>query len=384
MKCILLNTNLHSGGAERQLLQILQQWCTAGHDSSLLLLERQGVWLNERPLPYMRERVHYLSDSAPQTVVSKVWWAVRTIGRLRTFLGQHPHDVVIGFLWLPVFLSALALISLKRRPVLVWSVQSDLHKHLNKTLLRRIVRKLISVVFSFSVKHFVAVSPGIQRATMKLIGVSSNRFTLIPNSIDSAFIRERSTTSSGVLAKSAVYRLVSVGRLHYAKGIDVLIRALALTLSRGIDLEVCIVGDGGERKSLEGLVRSRPGLDSRVHFVGYSSNPYAWIASADVVVSSSRWETFGIAIAESMALGLPVVATETDGALYLISDRLNGLLVPIDDARTLSEKIEEVIVNSTMNKRLRSEAQRRVASLDVSSVATRYFELLHQLARSGS
>ncbi len=384
MKCILLNTNLHSGGAERQLLQILQQWCTAGRDSSLLLLERQGVWLNERPLPYIRERVHYLSDSAPQTVVSKVWWAVRTIGRLRTFLGQHPHDVVIGFLWLPVFLSALALFFLKRRPVLVWSVQSDLYKHLNKTLLRRIVRQLISVVFSISVEHFVAVSPGIQRTTMKLLGISSNRFTLIPNSIDRAFIRERSAISFGILAKRAVYRLVSVGRLHYAKGTDVLIRALALTLSRGIDLEVCIVGDGEERGTLEGLVRSLPGLDSRVYFVGYSSNPYAWIASADVVVSSSRWETFGIAIAESMALGLPVVATETDGALYLISDKLNGLLVPIDDARTLSVKIEEVIMNSTMNKRIRSEAQRRVASLDVSSVATRYFELVHQLARSSS
>lgn len=381
MTYILLNTNLHSGGAERQLIQIFQHLTTVGYAPSLLLLERQGVWLDEHLHPCTDARIHSLSNSAPRKTVSRVLWAIRLIVPLRSFLRQHPHAVVVGFLWLPVFLSALALTRLKPRPSLVWSVQSDLQNGFDHNLMRRLVLRLIRFVFRFGIRHFIAVSPGVQSTTQEFLGVSKELFSIIPNSIDYVFIKKQSAESSAVSERRARYRLVSVGRLHRAKGIDVLIRALHMALSRGLDVEACLIGDGEEQEYLERLVGSLPGMTSRVDFVGYSSNPYAWMASADVVVNASRWETFGIAIAEAMGLGLPVIATATDGGRHLITDGFNGFLVPINNAEALSDKIVEVMSHPAIRTRVRPQAQRRVADLDVPIVSQRYCDLLSRLQK---
>jgi glycosyltransferase involved in cell wall biosynthesis len=103
------------------------------------------------------------------------------------------------------------------------------------------------------------------------------------------------------------------------------------------------------------------------------------MASADVVVSASRWETFGIAIAEAMGLGLPVIATATAGATHLISDGSTGFLVPIDDEQALSDKLIEVIGDPMIHTQIRPLAKQRVAELDVPIISQRYRALMNLL-----
>ena len=196
MTCILLNTNLHSGGAERQLLQISQHLTSVGCRPSLLLLERQGVWLDQPALPSTGPRIHCLSNIAPKPPLSKLLWAMRLLVPLRSFLRQHPHAVVVGFLWLPMFLSALAIIGLKRRPILVWSVQSDLSNALDQNPLNGIVLRVIRLVFRSRIQHFIAVSPGIKSRTRDLLGVSKEAFSIIPNSIDNTLNKKRAAAPS--------------------------------------------------------------------------------------------------------------------------------------------------------------------------------------------
>ncbi len=377
MRICFLNLNLQGGGAERQLVQLVRHWPRNNHLLRVVLLERKGVWLDELPVnvPY-----HALSPQMPPGSLRKILWTFWLVPRLRKFLIEHPCDVVLTFLWLPTVLAAIALHQLPNPPLLVWSVQSDLARdfafHRDGWLRRRIVLTFLPK----RVNHFIAPSEGIRRKTQAFLSVPADRCTVIPNGVELARIREMAAMPDAVPPKEAPVRLVSVGRLHPAKGTDVLLHALAKINRQGDDWECYILGDGSERSRLTQLAEAF-GLNGHLSFVGYKRNPYAWLRTADIFVSPSRWETFGIAIVEAMALGLPVIATATDGAKDIISDGVNGLLVPVDDASALADAITKLMHDPSLRQRLGEKAKQKAQQFDAPLIAQRYAELLEQLMR---
>ena len=114
MRCCFLNINLQGGGAERQLVQLVRYWRQAGWDLEVVLLERQGVWLDAAAAD---APCHWLSEQLPSGSVAKIFWAHRMVPRVRQFLVEHQFDAVLTFLWLPTLLAALALRKQSARPL---------------------------------------------------------------------------------------------------------------------------------------------------------------------------------------------------------------------------------------------------------------------------
>jgi len=377
MRICFLNLNLQGGGAERQLVQLVRHWPRNNHHLRVVLLERKGVWLDELPINVSS---HALAFRMPSGSLAKILWVLRLVPQLQKFFRENPCDAVLTFLWLPTVVAAIALRRLPNPPLLVWSIQSDLEMdfklHRDGWLRGCLVRAFLPK----RVNHFIAISEGIRRKTQALLGVPADRFTVIPNSVELARITEMAAMPDAVPPKEAPVRLVSVGRLHPAKGTDVLLHALAKINRQGDDWECYILGDGSERSRLTQLAEAF-GLNGRLSFVGYKRNPYAWLRTTDIFVSPSRWETFGIAIVEAMALGLPVIASATDGAKDIISDSVNGLLVPVDDASALADAITKLMHNPSLRQRLGEKARQKAQQFDASLIAQRYAELLEQLMR---
>jgi glycosyltransferase involved in cell wall biosynthesis len=155
-----------------------------------------------------------------------------------------------------------------------------------------------------------------------------------------------------------------------------LLEAIAELRQRNVEL--CVLGDGPLRPSLERKAAELK-LADRVRFVGYTANPYVWLSTADSYVSASRWETFGIAIAEAMACALPVIATATDGAQDLIRSMQTGILVPIGQPDRLVQAIEALLDDGTLCRELGSAAAARVQAFDAPNVARRYCEAIGSL-----
>ena len=135
--------------------------------------------------------------------------------------------------------------------------------------------------------------------------------------------------------------VVALGRLMAEKGFDVLIEAVAL-MPPAEQPEVVIVGDGPDRTLLEALALRR-GID--VEFAGAvaPSEVGNWYRRARLVCVPSRREGFGMITAEALAAGRPVVATAVGAAPQLISDGVNGCLVPTDDADALAEALTKAL-----------------------------------------
>jgi len=302
-------------------------------------------------------------------------------------LKERGYDVVVTFLWLPTVVAALALKGFphSNRPRLVWSVQSDLDQEFRLHADGWLRRRAIQSVLPSQVERYIAISTGIAQRTQELLGVPEERFEIIPNSIDLERVQDLAAQREGLFPKRAPLQVITVGRLHPAKGLDLLLDALAHLRAQvpSLELEVWIVGEGPQRPKLEAQIQ-RLGLAGWVKLPGHAANPYAWMASADVFVSPSRWEAFGIVIVEALAVGCPVVATATDGARNILEHGVNGWVVPLNDLETLAKGIELLLKDKDLRQRLSERGKAKAKQFDAPLIAQRYVETLQRLLTAPS
>ena len=147
--------------------------------------------------------------------------------------------------------------------------------------------------------------------------------------------------------------IVSVGRLHHNKAIDTLIAAMA-EVERAY---LWIVGKGPEEKKLIKMVADLK-LQNRVRFLGWRDNVSSIYAAADIFVCPSRHEPLGNVVLEAWVQEIPVIATMSQGPGELISDEVNGLLVPVDDPAAMAEAIKKIIIDKSLACRLVTEGRK--------------------------
>jgi glycosyltransferase involved in cell wall biosynthesis len=146
--------------------------------------------------------------------------------------------------------------------------------------------------------------------------------------------------------RADVHRLVTVARLSPEKGIDDLMKAVALLRDEDVRVTLDIAGEGPQRAELDALVRELE-LTDRVRFAGFVPHGPKLIAmldAADTFVLSSRSEGLPHSLVEAMARGLPVIATEVGGMPAFLSDG-KGVVVPVGDPEALAAAVSELTRN---------------------------------------
>jgi glycosyltransferase involved in cell wall biosynthesis len=156
-------------------------------------------------------------------------------------------------------------------------------------------------------------------------------------------------------------RLVCTGRMVAAKGHRTLLRAFAASAGKGWDLRLTLVGDGPERRALEGLA-DQLGIGPRVEFLGAMVHEATLeqVARADLFVLASFAEGLPVALMEAMALGIPCISTPIAAIPELIQDGRNGVLVPPANVEALSEAIERCAASAQLRWELGSAARATV------------------------
>ncbi len=141
--------------------------------------------------------------------------------------------------------------------------------------------------------------------------------------------------------------IVVVGSLRHENGLDILLDAVA----RISGLYLWVVGEGPLREELEDRALEI-GIKPRARFVGWRYDAAALIGAADLVVCPARQDDVGSHVREAWACGRPVIAADSLGAGLLINHRENGVLVPIDDPRSMAEAIKWVIQDESFSQRI--------------------------------
>lgn len=160
----------------------------------------------------------------------------------------------------------------------------------------------------------------------------------LPNIVDRAFL------DAPLSARSHRHRFsfINVGLLNEGKRQALLIRAFAAAFPTDPTVTLKIAGDGPERQTLAALIESL-GLAERVQLLGQVPRHElpTHLAATDAFVLSSAYETFGVAIVEALAMGLPVVSTACGGPDSIVTPD-DGLLVEVDNIDQLSRAMQTV------------------------------------------
>lgn len=146
-----------------------------------------------------------------------------------------------------------------------------------------------------------------------------------------------------------------VGRLDRCKGADLLTDAAAILCKKDERYRFVIVGEGPERKQLEGLALQL-GLEKKVVFTGLLENPAEVIRAFDTAVIPSRREAFGIAAIEFMRMKIPVVASAVGGLVELIRHQETGILLDKLNAENIAEAVDRLVRDTSLRESLISKA----------------------------
>lgn len=197
----------------------------------------------------------------------------------------------------------------------------------------KIMKKCRKIV-SFS-KMNIAVSEVLKISLSDLFG---SKWQYVPNIVANSFLNYPLEPTD-----NDNKNLISVAFLRQNKRMDLVISAVAILIARNVNVSLSIVGDGPERSELEKQAL-RLNISDRVKFFGQVSRAEmpAVISRANILVSASEVETFGVTLVEGLALGLPIVATPSGGPQTIVTP-LVGRLTPDWDSTNLADAIEDVL-----------------------------------------
>ena len=335
-RLVVVISSIEPGGAEGVAVRLCNAWAQ-NCSVTLVTLFNKPHQLELHPAI---ERLNLASVSSDGPVrPGAVAGNLSRIAAIRNVLKAKSPDFVISHMDQTNILVLLAAIGLRCPTIVVEHVDPRHHSvGLKWSLLRRATYPL-AVRMVTVCERMIGAYPALLRS----------RAVAIPNPVIVPDL-----AAQFVAAEKSV---VAMGRLTHQKGFDVLIRAFASVVRRHPGATLTIWGSGPEHDTLIALA-DRLGLAGCVRLAGFVNEPFEALLRSSVFVLPSRYEGFGLALAEAMALGMPVVATDCpSGPGEIVRDGVDGLLVPPEDPDRLADALCAVLDNPDLARRLAGNAR---------------------------
>ena len=250
-----------------------------------------------------------------------------------------------------------------------------------------------------SVDRLIAANPLEKAHMIWLYGADPARIESVPCGVDLQLFHPRPMREAkAYLGMPPDHKMVLfVGRIEPLKGVDVLIKAVALLLEKHPELRkdlcLCIVGGEAEGapesmdREMKRLQKMREGLGIAdvVTFLGkreQNALPYHYSA-AEVCVVPSHYESFGMVALEAMACGTPVIASKVGGLTFTVKDGRTGFLVPNDDPEALAAKLALLLTDEKLRGQMGGQAAELATHYGWSSVAGQIIAVYRDLVTRG-
>lgn len=401
----LLIGSLERGGAQRMLLRLMEGLEQQGFRPHLLVMDKtraanlcdspgQEQWLTERVTHLSNLEEHHSTFRKAVAIVFQ-WW------KMERYLRHHQVPVVLSFMDRANILNLLSLYPQRRVLSIrsVFGVALKQKRFLKKMLIRMafplLLKRAYQVVFNAreSERHFLEIFPSLTGKTSTLYNFYD------PKGLEEA---AREPLHEGKTLPKP--QIVAVGRLVFAKGFDVLLRAFALLKEKTPQAQLTLLGDGPERETLAALA-GKLGVAEQVVFAGFQENPLPWVREADVFVLSSRREGFPNALLEAMALGKPIISadcrsgpreilapqTPPEKTAHNLEEGDGGFLFPPPDfdgesaacqraAEVLAEALERVLNDADLREKLGKAALAGALRFSPATVLPKWMEILSMAA----
>ena len=357
---LFINGHLDAGGCERSLIDVLKNMDYEKYEVDLLLLEHFGDYSDE--IPKEVNVVLCSIDSAFGSFVSCIVKAIKqrdwfsfffriyyTLGDKinRRFLKKlkrlfkeikSSYDVIIAYR--PGICTELAAFTFQGKKKISWWHHGCMNFSGKAADILRMSYQQMDAV--------VAVSSSSASLVVETFPEVKNKIKVIPNMIILNELYDKSQKFKPKEFNKSIFKIVSVGRMSPEKNMILCPYIAHLLKQRGINFKWVLIGDGIEEQNVKNTIEQL-GLRNDVIMLGKKSNPYPYIAMADIMVHPSLVESQGITLLESMVLKTPVIAVASRGPQEFIKTGVNGYLVEND-----VEEIVDIIMMLYADVNLRS------------------------------
>ena len=294
------------------------------------------------------------------------------VGGIREFTSvkELKYDLIHSHYWM----SGIAAKELKKQ----WNIPIVQMFHTLGVMKQRVAREEEEVEGQYRLDgelevlniadRIIAATPAEYAQLQWLYGAATDKIVVIPPGVDmSRFYPIPPDEAKEFIGVNPCQKvLLFVGRIEPLKGIDTLMKAIALLRDQG--LEVCLSIIGGdpdlnlEVQSAEmarlKAIREDIGLSDQIGFLGKRAQdtlPY-YYSAAEAVVVPSHYESFGMVALEAMACGTPVVASQVGGLAFLVKDGETGFTVPANNAQLLADKLKILLGDSELRAEMGQKA----------------------------
>ena len=205
--------------------------------------------------------------------------------------------------------------------------------------------------------RIVTISQAMLDEGKELFPWLDGKWRLIYNAKDEALLRQRGSEAVDDARLNASY-LLAIERLEESqKDLSTLIRAYQLLRKQYHHTEkLYLLGKGRDEQLLRQLAKEL-GIDDQVVFLGFSTNPYPWIAHAKAIAHSAKFEGLPTVMIESLIMGKLIVATDCPtGPREILDQGRAGLLTPVGDAAKMAEALHQLLTDEALQASLLAHA----------------------------
>lgn len=323
-KVVLAIFTLQGNGAERFALTLAKGIHDAGHEAHIVYFKS----IIDLPVP---DDVHlHFFDYQKYRAIPKfmrTYFAAKAFDKF-VLKNIGTPDLVLSNLYPVDFI--LAHSQLPNIHLVIHNTTSlEYADRLNPAFLEQLKKTYLA-------KPCIGVSEGVTRDFQQLFGEQS-QITTIYNPIDVVEVQQ---AANAFIPEYQDY-IVHVGKFKQQKRHDILIKAYA---KANVEQKLVLVGTGPLMEESKQLVKEL-NIEDKVVFAGFQKNPYPFIKHAKLMVVSSDFEGFSIAILEALALNTPIISTDCPSGPNEVLE--SNHLVPVQDVDALARKIKDVLTLDT-------------------------------------
>lgn len=347
-KLLFFHFDLKGGGAEKALVNLVNNLDKSEYDITVQTLFGVGIYLNE-----LNKDIRFKCLFRRQFRGLSILLRLFSPSLLHRLLIREKYDLEIAYLETP----PTRIVSGGATKKIAW-----VHTTLNKIPQSYRSRNEFLTCYK-NYDQIAFVSSDARDAFYNLTGIYDWPAVIIRNYIDTGNIINLAKENVSSLKNDGKLKIVHLGRLTEIKGALRLVTILNKLMEDGVDnWHLYYLGVGSQQADIEAFVNNHK-LSNNVTFLGFKKNPYAYLKSMDLNVCASYYEGYSTAATEATILGIPTITTSCSGMKEIFEDGEYGLIVNNDD-RALEEGLRKLLLDSSLLQYYKSQAIKRSSYFD--------------------
>lgn len=362
IKLLTIIETLGKGGAERVLVNTLPKLQKLGIECEVAILFNRDDLAME--LEEYGIKVHRLN-------LSYKWNILEAIYKLSKLIRLKKYDILHAHLFFAYFYTGLSKIfSSPRIKRVVTFHNLGFDEYPANTFIKKIRKKLDCYILKRFDKK-TAVSKAVKEHFQKHcnindIDIINNSFPL--SSFNKYITMKDNNNISFFQEEENSFTILTPGRFVEKKGHKYLIEAIKILNKKYNNFQFLFIGDGALKEKLEQIIPNNVIIKSAIPH----KDLMQLYNEVDIIVIPSVFEAFGLVVGEAMIMKKPIVATNVDGILEMITDKKEGLLVPPKNPQALADAIEKLYLNKDLREKLSKNAIEKIKQFDTKIISQQW------------